>query len=133
MERPTMPPLELPTITNTYQMLAFLIIAGLQVYTRHAVAELAKKQDQMIAVHVATREQALAMLHEAERHIADKAPIHADELVEVVKTAIKVAYLKGQVDTASGNPYPEDKATEGAKLIVNMVAKAARAGMVDTV
>jgi hypothetical protein len=115
-------------ISNIYQLLAFLIVAGLQVYTRWSVAQLAKKQDKINEQHDEGRAELLRLIARTSTRILEKADVQIDEVAEEIKAALKVSYLQGQADAGKDKPWPEDRAAAAARQLAEIAVKAVRNG-----
>ena len=115
-------------IGNIYQLLGFLVVAGLQVYTRLGVAKVAKNQEVMLAKHDASRAEMLRLAEHAYAKIATKSNICINDATATVEAALRVAYYQGQTDSGQGVPFPEERVKNAAKTLVSLCMKAVQNG-----
>jgi hypothetical protein len=106
----------MPSVSNVYELLAFLIVAGLQLYTRAGVNRVAKNQELQMARHDASRAELLRM----SEHMFNHAGENGGSFLDAVKAAFRVAYYQGQADVGTDRKFPEERATEAAKTIVEL-------------
>jgi hypothetical protein len=116
------------TLTNIYQLIGFVVITGLQVYTRYAVSKVAKNQEVMLAKHDASRAEMLRLAEHAYARIAMKKNVCVDDAVATVEAALRVAYYQGQSDVSTENPFPQERVTAAAKTLVQLCMQAAQNG-----
>jgi hypothetical protein len=122
---------KLSEITNIYQLLAFFVVAGLQIYTRWEVSRLARKQDKMNMQHDISRSEFQRLFSIALNHVAADERIPREELATTIKAALKVSYHQGQADASAGRPFPEERANAAAWQLVDAVVKALSGRMKD--
>lgn len=89
----------MPDVSNGYQLIAFLIIAGIQIYTQRSVNKLEIQQNKLGVEVETTRVEMFRLLKASNGH--------ADGFVATIEAALKVAYLLGKVDgTKPDAPSP---------------------------
>jgi hypothetical protein len=116
------------SLANGYQLLGFLIVGGLQVYTRLAVAKLAKNQEVFLARHDASRAEVLRLAEHAYAQMTEKSNIRPDDVAATIQAALRVAYFQGQADVGTDRTYPEERAKAATETLVNIAMQAARDG-----
>jgi hypothetical protein len=116
----------MPSASNIYELLALLVMAAFQVYTRWEVGRLAKKQDVANAVLEANRSQLLRVVGRADTLVAAK-DVHLGDVVEAIEVALKVSYFQGRADPHDV-PYPEKRAIAAAERLAKIAVQAIRDG-----
>jgi hypothetical protein len=111
-------------ISNLYQLLGFLIVAGLQGYMRWEMAQVAKKQDKILAQHDANRAELLRMAERLSEQLETKEDVRFGDAIEIVESALRVSYYQGQADAGSDRGYPAQRAVEGARKLVAICMRA---------
>jgi hypothetical protein len=106
----------MPSVSNIYELAAFLIVAGLQIYTRAGVNRVARNQELQNARHDASRAELLRM----SEHMFAHAGENGGTLIDAIKAAFRVAYYQGQADTGTDRKFPEERATEAAKTLIEL-------------
>ena len=97
------------SVNNIYQLLAFLIVAGLQIWTKWGVNKLAGDQAQLKAEIETSR---------AEMFRRAKLNGHGEGLMATIEAALKVAYLQGKADGAKPDtPYPQERIAAAARQL----------------
>jgi hypothetical protein len=105
-------------VTNTYQLIGFLIMVGLQAYLRWEMAQVTKKQDKILAQHDANRAELLRMAERLSEQLETKGDIRRHDAVEIVEAALRVGYYQGQADAGTDRGYPAQRITEAAHKLV---------------
>jgi hypothetical protein len=114
-----------PDIKNVYELLAFLLVAGLQIYTRWSVAQLAKKQE-VINAHLSANHSNLMRLVEHTAGVtANNALISINDAAAAIEGALRVAYFQGQADVGTARAYPEARAAKAVAKLLEIVMHAA--------
>ena len=122
----------LPSLTNVYQLLGFLLMIALQVYTRWSVSQVAKKQDAANEKLDLNRAHLANLISSTADRIAGQ-DVHLADVVEAVEQALKVAYHQGEVDSGKSVPFPTERIKAAARQIVDIVRKATEAGAGETI
>jgi hypothetical protein len=118
----------MPDIGNVYQLIGFVIVAGLQLYTRLAVGKLAKNQEVILARHDASRAEVLRLAERAYAQITEKSNVRLEDVTATIEAALRVAYFQGQADMGTDKPYPEERAKAAAATLVKIALQAVRNG-----
>jgi hypothetical protein len=118
----------LPSLANIYQLIGFIVVAGLQIYTRVMVGRLAKNQEVLIARHDASRAEVLRLSEHAYDLMAHQEHIRIEDAKATIIAALRVAYFQGQADAGTDHVFPEERAKNAAETLVNIAAQAVRNG-----
>jgi hypothetical protein len=106
----------MPDVNNIYQLLAFLIVVGFQVYTQRGVSKVAGGQSTLKDEIEATRLEMFRLAN------LTGAPILRTEgriagLTTTIEAALKVAYLQGKADGRVDATYPHARIAAAAKTL----------------
>ena len=105
------------SIGNIYQLLAFLIVAGLQIWTKRGVNKLAADQAQLRADMEATRGTMFRRAKPPNGHVVGSEG-HIATLAATIEGALKLAYLYGKADGGKPDaPYPQERITHAARQL----------------
>jgi hypothetical protein len=117
----------MPSVSNVYELIALLVMAAFQVYTRWEVGRLAKKQDVANAVLETNRSHLLRVLDRSTALVASK-DVHRADVVGAVEVALKVAYFQGKADAGTAEPYPEARVIAAAEQLATIAMQAVKNG-----
>ena len=107
----------MPNITNIYQLFAFLIVAGLQVYAGFFMKKMATSQSELRSQIEETRAEMFRMASLSDKHVI-RSEGHVAGLAATFESALKVAYLQGKVDGGKGSvPFPFARIAKAAKIL----------------
>jgi hypothetical protein len=105
------------SIGNIYQLLAFLIVAGLQIWTKRGVNKLAADQAQL-RVDIETARGVMFRRVKPPNGHALGSEGHVASVAATIEAALKVAYLYGKAD--GGKPdaaYPHERIAHAARQL----------------
>lgn len=105
------------SVTNIYQLLAFLIVAGLQIWTKRGVNKLASGQDKIRIDLESTRVGMFTHAKPPNGHPAGSEG-HVASVAATLESVLKVTYLHGKIDGGKADaPYPQERIAHAARQL----------------
>jgi hypothetical protein len=116
------------TLANFEELIGFLVVVGLQVYTRLGLGKIEKNQQLILVKHDASRGELDRLVdHLAQSDLENTSVIHTN-LADTIGAALRVSYLQGQADAGSDKEYPEARAMAAAKKLAEIAIQLTRNG-----
>ena len=112
----------MPDVNNIYQLLALVVVAGLQALTAWGVKKLTAGQSQLKSDIEAARVEMFRMANLTDTHVI-RSEGHVAGVAATLEAALKVAYLQGKVDAKGDVPFPQERITNAAKKLADVATR----------